>query len=165
MRGTRRPAKLKTQSIPIAAQRLFIDEHQSEVETTHPDLTRVQMLSFINDEWMKLDATARAEYERKADYLRRTESRRRSMLHAPHIENDHESKITAYSMFVKSEHEALKGTNPEMTVSERATAIAKAWAGMSQAERLPYVNEAKRETRKLRTESVEEETQHETDGD
>jgi hypothetical protein len=159
----RPPARLKTHSIPITAQRLFIAERQSDVEKAHPDLTRVQMLSFINDEWAQLDTATRAEYERRADYLRRTESRRRSLQCQTDIEEDGESKITPYSMFVQSHHEVLKRTNPEMTVGERATAISKIWTGMSHAERLPYVNEAKRETRRLRTEPVEEEAQHESD--
>jgi HSP90 family molecular chaperone len=157
-----RPPKPKTKSIPITGQSLFVAERTPIVEKQNPDLTRVQLYALMNDEWMKLDDVTRAAYERKADYSRRTESRRESSLDREKLQDDSESKVSAYSMFVKKRHELLKETNPEMTVSDRAKTIAQMWAGLSKPEKLPYVNEAKRETRKLQSESPEEEGQDES---
>jgi hypothetical protein len=165
MASTRLPHKPKTHSIPITGQSVFVAERLTEVEGKHPDLTRVQIFAFLNNEWAKLDDAIRAAYERKADYSRRTESRRSSSLQHRSMTHESESKVSAYSMFVKKQHDQLKVTNPEMTVSDRAMEISKLWAGMSKSQKLPFVNEAKRETRKLRRESVEEDPSEESESE
>jgi hypothetical protein len=56
-------------------------------------------------------------------------------------------------MFVKSRHEALKQTDPDLSVTERSQQIAQQWRAMPERQKMPFVNEAKRETRKMRKQS------------
>jgi hypothetical protein len=116
-------------------------------------MTRLEIFALMNDQWAALDKATKCVYERRADYARRVESRRRR---SGEREPSTCAKVSAYSVFVNRSHEMLKESNPEMSVGERSTAIAALWAKMSFADRVPFVNEAKRQTRKLRKASDDE---------
>lgn len=141
----------RTKSIPITGLSIFIAETKPLLEETHPQLTKMDIFKLLHEQWDELAPDLRAKYERKADYGRRTEARR-AFYDKKKGKNDDNggSIISAYSVFLKKRHEEIKETNPEMTLTERAKSIAAEWKSMSRDDRSPFVNLAKRETRKMR---------------
>jgi hypothetical protein len=147
----------KTHSIPITGHSLFVSETKPSVELQNPGLTRLELFALMNTLWTQLDAATRDKYERKADYCRRTESRRKLFAKRKRLNAPTRRFISAYSVFVSSQHERLKRTNPELTLGGRATTIAELWATMARSDKRPFINEAKRQTRRLRKMPPEEE--------
>ena len=141
----------RTKTLPITALSIFIAETKPLLEETHPQLTKMDIFKLLHEQWDELAPDLRAKYERKADYGRRTEARR-AFYDKKKGKNDDNggSIISAYSVFLKKRHEEIKETNPEMTLTERAKSIAAEWKSMSRDDRSPFVNLAKRETRKMR---------------
>jgi hypothetical protein len=150
----RRPRKARSREIPITGISLFIAERKDTALQEHPELSRVQLFALLNDEWNTLDSAAKEPYERRADYSRRMESRRQNKK-----ANDRpQLKVSAYSVFTRDRHAALKKSNPEMTVGIRAELIASEWKDMTPAQKVPFINAAKRETRKMQRPSDEVES-------
>lgn len=157
--------KRKTKVIPITGLSLFIAETKPIVEAEQPELTKMEVCKFLNEQWEELDDDIRKGYEKRADYDRRTEARREFYQKKKKTRNRMKGAISAYSVFLKARHAALKESNPEMTLSERTKTIAGEWNSMSKEDRIPFVNLAKRETRKIRKVNLEEESRSETDSD
>jgi hypothetical protein len=148
-----------SRDIPITGISLFIAERKAEALQKHTELRKVQLYALLNDEWNALDNASRRAYERRADYSRRMESRRQHKnAHA-----DMQPKVSSYSVFTRERHGYLKQTHPEMTVGTRAQLIASEWKTMRADDKLPYVNAAKRETRKMQKRSMEEEYDENSD--
>lgn len=141
----------RTKSIPITGLSLFIAEKKPELEAKESHLTKMEIFKCLNDQWATLEQDVKQSYERRADYSRRTEARRqcyeRRKAKTP---NRSRSTISAYSIFLKQRQEELKKSNPELTLSERTRMIAKEWNDTPKSDKVPYVNSAKRETRKMR---------------
>jgi hypothetical protein len=97
-----------------------------------------------------LDNETKLIYERKADYARRVETRRTSSTKGKDDSGEHTSSVSPYSIFLKERHKLLKESNPEMTLTQRAEEIKSEWSSMSQKQKISFINMAKRETRKLR---------------
>jgi hypothetical protein len=154
MKHTGRAPGPRSRAIPITGISLFIAGWKAEITQTHPELTTVQVFAFLNDQWNTLDDATKETYERKADYSRRMESRRRHM----NAKKKNRSKVPPYSVFTRARHESLKITSPEMTVSERSKVIATEWKMISPADKIPFINAAKCETRKMQRVSVDEES-------
>jgi hypothetical protein len=148
--------KPKTHSIPITGLFLFVSETKAEVEGQNPGLTRLEIFTMLNSRWAQLDAATREKYERKADYSRRTESRRKLLAHRKESRGSPRQHVSAYSVFLRRQHEQLKQTDPDLTVSQRAQTIGELWRTMPKSDKIPFVNEAKRETRKLRKVAIDE---------
>jgi hypothetical protein len=146
----RGPAKPKTHSIPITGLSLFVVEQRPALEAQHLELAKLEVFRLLNHQWEQLDDATRAGYERKADYSRRSRSRQESTAKKKTRFDTSTSKVSPYSMFLRSQHNLLKQISPELSVTERSREIAAEWANMSERQKMPYVNEAKRETRKLR---------------
>jgi hypothetical protein len=151
----------RSRSIPITGVSLFIAERKLKAGQDHADLTKVQLFSLLNDEWNALDNQTKEAYERRADYSRRIESRR---AHRSTNRSD-QSRVSPYSVFTRDRHESLKKTSPEMTVGDRAQLIAVEWKSMAAADKIPFINAAKRETRRMQRESAEEESGGDSDSD
>jgi hypothetical protein len=156
-----RSRKARPRAIPITGVSLFIAEKKADAAQSHPQLTKLQLVALLNHQWEALDDATKISYQRKADYARRTLSRRQ---HKTRNEQK-QSRVSPYSIFVRGQHDTLKRTNPELTVGDRAKLIAAEWNNMPQSDKIPYVNAAKRETRKLRKVSTEEESENEGDRD
>jgi hypothetical protein len=146
----RGPAKPKTCSIPITGLSLFFAERRPPLEAQHPELAKLEVFRVLNHQWGQLDDATRANYERKADYSRRSRSRQASAEKKKTGPDRSALKVSPYSMFLRSQHDILKRTSPDLSVTERSRESAARWAMMSEQQKMPYVNEAKRETRKLR---------------
>jgi hypothetical protein len=132
--------------IPITGISIFLEEQKAEAAKTHPELTKVQLLAYLNDQWRTLDDASRSHFMRKADYSRRIESRNRHRRSGA----SQKCKVTPYHVFVREQHEALKLTDPELTLSGRIQVIASAWRAMTSADKAAFINAAKRETRWMR---------------
>jgi hypothetical protein len=167
MERSRRLGKPKSHSIPITGLSIFITERKSQLEVQHPELLKLGIFALLCQQWERLDTTTRARYERKADYSRRTQSRReRTVKVKKRMAADTSVlKVSPYSVFTKRQHEALKSIHPEMSVTERSQQIADQWTKMTKQQKVAYVNESKRETRKLRKISDDSEDHNEADGD
>ena len=146
------PRGKRTKSIPITGLSIFIAEMKPTLELSHPQLTKMDIFKLLHEQWDELDPEIRAKYEKRADYGRRTEARRQfyQKKKLKTEEDDNSSKISPYSVFLKMRHMEIKETNPDLTLTERVKSIAAEWNAMSRVDRLPFVNLAKRETRKIR---------------
>lgn len=141
----------RTKSIPITGLSLFIAEKKPELESSDLHLTKMEIFKSLHDQWATLDQDVKQSYERRADYSRRTEARRKCFERRKEkTPNRSKSTISAYSIFLTKRQEELKKSNPELTLSERTRMIAKEWSETPKNDRVPYVNMAKRETRKMR---------------
>jgi hypothetical protein len=149
----------RSRSIPITGVSLFIAERKVKASQDHTDLTKVQLFALLNDEWNGLDSATKETYERRADYSRRIESRR---VHRS-TKQSHQSRVSPYSVFMRDRHELLKKSSPEMTVGDRAQLIAVEWKTMAAVDKIPFINAAKRETRKMQRRSVEEDSAEESE--
>jgi hypothetical protein len=154
-----RSKRRKPPTIPITGVSLFIAEKKPEVCQQHPEFTKLQSFTLLNEQWQTLDDATRWKYQKKADYSRRTQLRRQ---HKSNSEKK-QSKISGYSMFVGVRHESLKRTNPELTIGERYIIIAKEWKNMASCDKIEYINAAKRETRRIQKESTDDESENEID--
>jgi hypothetical protein len=125
-------------------------------------MRKLELFNSLNQQWEALDEPMKLQYERKADYIRRAEARKER--HSKSAEPE-QAPVRGYAIFVKERHASLKQTNPEMTVSGRSSKIADEWKGMSKLEKLAFINMAKRETRKFRRISSEEDLLEEREGD
>jgi hypothetical protein len=119
----------------------------------------------LNSQWAQLDEAIKDKYERRADYSRRTESRLTLLAKRKKCSGANESKVPAYSIFVRQKHEQFKQSNPEMTVSDRSRAISELWEHLSNSDKIPFINAAKRETRKMRRISDEEDVPDDLDSE
>jgi hypothetical protein len=144
----------RSRQIPITGISLFIAEHKTAALQNHPELSKVQLFARLNEDWNALDDSTKEAFERRADYSRRMESRKQHK----NWNNVRQPKVSAYSVFTRERHKSLKTTNPEMTVGLRAQVIATEWKTMSPSDKVPFINAAKRETRKMQSRSVEEES-------
>jgi hypothetical protein len=106
-----------------------------------------------------MDVNARATYEKKADYLRRTESRKASAAWK-HDSLENEAKVSAFAIFSKERHEVLKQDSSELTVTDRARVIANEWKVMSKLDKIPFINAAKRETRRMRSSIADDDSEN-----
>jgi hypothetical protein len=152
--GSKRHQTARSRQIPITGISLFIAEHKAAARQSHPELSKAQLFARLNEDWNALDDAAKEAYQRRADYARRVVSRNGDK----DSSDDKQPKVSAYSVFTRERHKSLKTTNPEMTVGIRAQAIAAEWKTMSPAGKVPYINAAKRETRKMQAPSAEEES-------
>jgi hypothetical protein len=159
MEQSGRAAGPRSRAIPITGVSLFIVDRKAEAAQAHPELTKVQLFALLNDQWNTLDDATKETYERKADYSRRMESRRQNK----NAKETTKSKISPYSVFTRERHESLKTSNPEMTVGDRAKIIAAEWNSKLPADKISFINAAKRETRKMWKISVEEESEDDSD--
>jgi hypothetical protein len=157
MAAAKRPGR-KTLSIPITGRSLFISEAKTPIESDNPDITRLELFRVLGAQWDQMDDTERAKYEKKADYLRRTMSRTGSSAHKDDTA-ERRPKISAFSVFTREQHELLKQSQPELTVTDRASMIAGLWKAMSKSDKIPFINAAKRETRSIRRPLPEEESE------
>jgi hypothetical protein len=152
--GSNRRRGPRSRQIPITGISLFIAEHKTAALHNHPELSKVQLFARLNDDWNTLDDSTKESYQRRADYSRRIETRKQHK-----ASNDcKQSKVSAFAVFTRERHKSLKKTNPEMTVGIRAQVIATEWKTMSPAGKVPFINSAKRETRKMQSRSAEEES-------
>jgi hypothetical protein len=158
MASSKRPEP-KTSAIPITGRSIFISEAKTQVGSDTADLTKLDIMHMLNEQWDQMDDTMKKKYEKRADYLRRVESRRSSTAEqwtpAP--------KISAFSVFMRQQHEALKKTNADLTVTDRAVFIADQWKLMSKPDKIPFINAAKRETRTMRRRFPDEESEKSDD--
>jgi hypothetical protein len=74
-------------------------------------------------------------------------------------------KVSAYSVFSRDRQESLKQSNPELTLSDRTAQISAEWKKMLSADKIPFLNAAKRETRTMQRHSVDEESWDENHSD
>jgi len=160
--ASRRPKA--TRHIPITGISVYMEEMKIPLQESEPTLTRMEICAALNDQWSRFDEEIKAMYERQADYMRRAVARKvafrkRRLSRA----SRGQARISSYSIFLRVMHESLKEGNPEMTLSMRAAAIAQAWHEMPKGERLPFVNTAKRENRKMRQQSVDEDASDHAD--
>lgn len=149
MRTSRR-SRPKSKTIPVSGLSVFGQEQKAEFEAAHPDLTKLQVFNAMNQHWMELDPHMKLSYERKADYLRRSEVRKATARNTRDPLGSEQPPITGYSIFVRERHQSLKIADPSLTLSQRSARITAEWTGMSKAGKQPYINIAKRETRRLR---------------
>jgi hypothetical protein len=111
----------------------------------------------MNQQWEGLDHDIKLQYERKADYMRRSEARRTTTQKSRDSPERQRPPITGYSIFLSERHHSLKMDDPALTLTQRSTQIEAEWAGMSKSDKRRYINTAKRETRKFRQSPDEEE--------
>jgi hypothetical protein len=163
MEAAKRPG-CKTASIPITGRSVFISERKTQIESDNPGMTKLELFRILGAQWDQMDDTNRANYEKKADYLRRTVSRTSSAARKADA-REKQPKISAFYVFTQEQHERLKQTQPELTVTDRATMIANLWNAMSKFDKIPFVNAAKRETRTLRRRFPEEESEIEDESE
>jgi hypothetical protein len=147
----------KSKAIPVTGISLFVQEKRPEFETLNSDLTKLQVFNAMNQQWEALDHDMKLQYERKADYLRRSEARRITTQKRNDSPEPQRPPITGYSIFLGERHHSLKMEDPAATLTQRSAQIAAEWAGMSKSDKRRYINTAKRETRKFRQSSEEEE--------
>jgi hypothetical protein len=152
--GSRRSRK-KSTAIPITGLSIFVQDTKPSLEADHPEMTKLEVFNTLNAKWAELDQDAKLQYERRADYSRRTESRKAAR---PKQSDLNPVPVTAHAIFVKERHRALKEEHPEMTVTERASLIAVEWGRMTKSEKGPFVILAKRETRKFQRATEEEDS-------
>ena len=154
-----------TKSIPITGLSLYVDEQKKIMEAEYPELTRMDIYKMLHAQWDEMDPDSRAKYERRADYVRRTEARKEFYQKKKVRSGDGPLRaISAFSMFLKKRHIEIKECNPELTLTERVKHIGAEWNSMSRADKQPFVNMAKRETRKIRkgaSDEAEESTSEE----
>lgn len=160
-RGLARP---KSRSIPITGLSIFIAERKPQLEAQHSELPKLAIFALLNQQWQHLDTATRAQYERKADYSRRSQSRRERAAKKRMTADRSALKVSPYSVFAKRQHETSKSTHAAMSVTERSQHIADQWTKMTKQQKVSYVNESKRETRKLQKMSDEYEDENEADG-
>jgi hypothetical protein len=153
--SARSPAKSK--AIPVTGISLFVQEKRAEFEASNSDLTKLQVFNGMNQQWAELDHDIKLQYERKADYLRRSEARRATTRKKSDSAESERPPMKGYSIFLRQRHHSLKTEDPGLTLTQRSELIAAEWAGMSKADKRVYINTAKRETRKFRRSSEEEE--------
>jgi hypothetical protein len=151
-----RRAPKKSNVIPITGLSLFAAEKKTSIEADWPDLTKLEVFTMINQRWDELDNETKLQYERKADYARRTETRRISLTKRKDDSVENASMITPYSVFLRTRHHELKKSNPGMTVTQRAEQIKSEWSSMSREQKISFINMAKRETRKFRRTSMDD---------
>jgi hypothetical protein len=139
----------KPKSIPITGRSIFISERKTQIESDNSEMTKLEIFRMLGDQWDQMDGTTRSKYEKKADYLRRTESRKTSFARK-HKKDGNEARISAFSIFTRERHEVLKKENPELTLTDRGRLISNEWKLMSKLDKIPFINVAKRETRSIR---------------
>jgi hypothetical protein len=67
-----------------------------------------------------------------------------------HEKQENETKISAFAIFTKERHNALKRARPELTVTGRAQVMANQRNAMSKLDKIPFINAAKPEARSVR---------------
>lgn len=149
MRSSRRSAA-KSRKIPVSGISVYVQEKRADFEASHTDLTKLQVFNAMNEQWTQLDPNIKLQYERRADYLRRSEARKATVAKRDDALNTDQPPITGYSIFVTERHHSLKMADSGMTLTQRSAQIADEWNRMSAAERRTFINIAKRETRKFR---------------
>jgi hypothetical protein len=145
-----RPSQAKSKTIPVTGISLFVQEKRAEFEASNPDLTKLQVFNSMNQQWEEMDHDMKLQYERKADYLRRSEARRTTTQKRRDPGESERPPITGYSIFLRERHHSLKIDDPGLTLTLRSIQIGAEWAGMSKSDKRRYINTAKRETRKFR---------------
>jgi hypothetical protein len=140
---------------------MFVQEKRGEFEASHSDFTKLQVFSAMNQQWMDLDHDSKLQYERKADYLRRSEARKATARKRRDPTESEQPPITGYSIFLRERHHSLKIGDSGLTLTQRSTQIAAEWSGMSKSEKRTYINISKRETRKFRRTPDDEEAEDE----
>jgi hypothetical protein len=157
MRRSHRPS-CKSSKVPVSGISIFLREKKPDFEASHSDLTRLQVFNAMNEQWTNLDPNMKLLYERKADYLRRSEARKATAANTEDTLDSTRAKITSYSIFVRERHHSLKEEHPELSLSQRTAEITAEWGRMTPDQKRTFVINAKRETRKFRRISDEEET-------
>jgi hypothetical protein len=142
--------KKKGKMIPITGLSLFVSEAKPSLEADIPGLGKLEVFRILNQQWDELENEKKLEWEKRADYCRRTEARRLSKTDRVDILEDQPSAITGYSIYLRERHNTLKKTNPEMTLSNRAQQIQSEWSSMTAEQKRVFINIAKRETRRVR---------------
>jgi hypothetical protein len=156
-RSSSRRSKPKSRSIPVTGISLFVQETKPAFEADHPEMRKIEVFNSLNQQWDDLDGPMKLQYEKRADYIRRAEARKATQVKHSRSPDPDQSPVRGYAIFVKDRHHSLKEASPEMTVSDRSAKIAEEWRTMSKSEKLRFINIAKRETRKIRRISSEEE--------
>jgi hypothetical protein len=156
-----KPQVRRSKDIPITGISLFIADRKAEEGEEHQELSKLQLFSFLNDQWNALNDSTKETYERRADYARRAQSRRVSKTKG----KQRRLKASAYSCFARDRHEALKLSSPEFMLRDRAQLIATEWETMDHNAKLPFINAAKRETRRMQRRDSEDESSDDSDSD
>jgi hypothetical protein len=112
----------------------------------------------MNEQWAQLDPDIKLQYEKRADYLRRSEARKVTTTKRDDAVDSGGTPITGYSIFVRERHNSLKLAQPELSLSQRSAEISAEWTTMAATDRRTFINIAKRETRKFRHISDDEES-------
>jgi hypothetical protein len=139
----------KSKSIPITGRSIFISEAQAQIELDHPEMRKLEIFRLLGNQWDHMGDTERSAYEKRADYSRRAESRKTTSARRREPGGS-EAKISAFSVFSKERHGALKQSSPQLTLAQRSQIIADEWKQLSKSDKTPFINIAKRETRSIR---------------
>jgi hypothetical protein len=75
----RKGLESKTKSIPITSRSIFRSGAKVQFELDNPDMTKLEIFRILGDQWNRTDAATRAQFERKADYVRRAEGMQKSL--------------------------------------------------------------------------------------
>ena len=160
--------KHKKSKVPISAWSCFVDEQKPLLQTQYPNESKMEICHKLQEIWEKSDEEMKKKYQKRAQCAYRLYARSQkkhekdSDYEDIHIKNTdikmkkRKAKVPPYSLFVEEKQNQLKNECPTMSLKERAELIASMWNNLSPKDKIPYINQSKRASRKISTISYED---------
>ena len=157
--------KKNEMTVPISVWSTFVKDRRPILEEEFPQASSMEIIRKLHDIWDNLTDEQMSSYRQKAENKRRTYVRLTKVRKGSDESLDgapRKKRVTPYAVFLQRKHVQLKENCPDMSLSERTKTIADMWRAMSRDEKVSYVNQSKRETRKMQKRSFEEEESEES---
>ena len=128
----------------------------------YPQASSMEIVKRLHDIWDNMTEEEMQLYSQKAENKRRTYVRLTKVKKDPDdLVVSGKKRVTPYAVFLQRKHVQLKESCPDMSLSERTRTIAEMWKALPKDEKISYINQSKRETRKMQKPSFEEEDSEE----
>ena len=126
---------------------IFVELYKPIFTQMYPNESKMEIYKHLRKKWNQFDDEDKHAYIEKANFKNRAVVRLNNQK-LKKVKHDRKT-VSAYSLFVEENHKELKVEKPEMSLTERTKFIAEKWKSLSHEQKRPYMNMAKRKTRKM----------------
>lgn len=141
----------------VSPWKVFVDVYKPIFTNMFPNESKMEIYRHLRNKWEQFDENDKKAYIEKANY------KNRAVVRLNHIELKKKMKkekdrktVSPYSIFVAQRHKSLKKEQPELSLIERSSVIAKEWKALPVNEKRRYTNMAKKETRIMQKRSPDD---------